>query len=395
MPKRRLENWLDGYREFTAGTESPALFHLWVALGTISAAAQRKISMDAGYYDVHSNMYIVLTSPPGRSRKSTALRIGKRILRGLKDYGQEIHFTTQASSVAALVKQFTQIPNKDHQSLTAFSSELGSLLGSKSVEMTDFLTDVYDCDPDWDKQTVSRGLEAVAFPWFTLLGATTPQWLGDNLSKTAVEGGFVARSVFVYEDTRLRVAFPELNAAQKQLQKDLVHDLAIIAGIKGRMTFTPEAKEFYRGWYEDVGRDIGKDHRVASFFEREHIHVLKVAMALSLAAKDRLVLEKEEIRAAILTINQIKPGMRKAFAAVGKNPYSTIIEGVRAEILERDTVPYKKLFAIFMNDISQEEFDKILKSLVDLGEIEWDGRALMSAEAAKRKRDNRKIMGLA
>lgn len=393
MPKRRLENWLDGYREFTTGTESPALFHLWVALGTIAAAAQRKISMDAGYYDVHSNMYIILTSPPGRSRKSTALRIGKRILRGLKDYGQDIHFTTQASSVAALVKQFASIPTKDHQSLTAFSSELGSLLGSKSVEMTDFLTDIYDCDPDWDKQTVSRGLEKVEFPWLNLLGATTPQWLGDNLSKTAVEGGFVARSVFVYEDTRLRVAFPELTDRQKLLQKDLIHDLAIIAGIKGRMTFTPEAKEFYRGWYEDAGRDVGKDHRVASFFEREHIHVLKVAMALSLAAKDKLVLEKEEIRAAIMTVNQIKPGMRKAFAAVGKNPYSTIIEGVRAEIIERESVPYKKLFAIFMNDISQEEFDKILKSLVDLGEIEWDGRSLISGDAAKRKRDNKKVMG--
>src|SRR5678809_1176045 len=188
MPKRKLENWIEGYREFTQGTESPATFHLWVALGTIASAAQRKIMLPMGHYDVHSNMFIILTSPPGRSRKSTALRIGKNMLKSLKDYGQQVHFSTQASSVAALIAQFVKIKDQEHQSLTSFISELGSLLGSKSNEITDFLTDIYDCEPDWDKQTISRDLEKIKLPWFTLMGGTTPQWLGDNLSKTAVEG---------------------------------------------------------------------------------------------------------------------------------------------------------------------------------------------------------------
>lgn len=374
--KRKLSNWLESYREFTSGTESPAQFHLWVALSTIAGAAQRKISLDMGYFDVHSNMYIILTSPPGRSRKSTALRIGKSMLRGLKDYGQEIHFSTQASSVAALIKQLASVAatNQEHQSLTAFSSELGSLLGSKSVEMTDFLTDIYDCDPDWDKQTISRDLEKVPFPWLNLMAATTPQWLGDNLSKTAVEGGFVARSIFVYEDTRLLVAWPELTDAQKLLKKELIHDLSIISTLKGRMKISPEAKKFYVDWYEDPKRlTMNEDSRVASFFEREHIHVLKVAISLALAAKNELVLQTEEVRAAIDLVNQIKPGMRRAFSAVGRNIHSTVIEQIRDKIIERERIPYKKLLALFINDVaSREDFDKLLLSLVDMGDIEWD-----------------------
>ena len=382
---RKLDNWLDAYREFTSGTESPAMFHLWVALGTITAAAQRKISMDAGYFDVHSNMFVILTSPPGRSRKSTALRIGKSLLRGLKDYGQDIHFSTQASSVAALVKQLTAIPNKDHQSLTAFSSELGSLLGSKSVEMTDFLVDIYDCDPDWDKQTMQRGLEKIEFPWMTLLGATTPQWLGDNLSKTAVEGGFVSRSVFVYEDTRLLVAFPELTPAQKELKKLLIHDLAIISALKGRMTFSPEAKDFYKQWYEDPRRLTAtqRDYRISGYYERKHIHVLKVAMALSLAAKNQLVLDVESIRAAIILLGQIEPGMRKAFAAVGKNPNATVIERIRDQIAEASKIPYKRLLAAHISDVNKEDFDGLLASLVDMGDIRWDGKNLVDARKTK------------
>lgn len=374
--KRKLDNWLDTYREFTSGTESPAKFHLWVALGTIAAAAQRKVSLDMGYFDVHTNMYLILTSPAGRSRKSTALRIGKSMLRGLKDYGLPIHFSTQASSVAALVQQLAAIAgnSKEHQSLTGFSSELGTLLGSKSIEMTDFLTDIYDCDPDWDKQTVSRSLEKVPFPWFNLLAGTTPQWLGDNLSKTAVEGGFVARSIFIYEDTRLRVAWPELTEEQKKQKQMLVHDLAEIAKLKGRMQITSEAKQYYKDWYEDPKRLVNEDSsRVASFYEREHIHVLKVAMALALGVRSELILELPEILGAIGLLNDIKPGLEKAFSGVGRNIHSTVIEQIRNAILDKGKIGYKKLLATFINDVaSREDFDAVLGTLVDMGDIVWD-----------------------
>lgn len=214
MP-RKLENWLAAYQEFTSGTESPPTFHFWVGIGTIAGAAQRKIKMDAGYFEIHSNLYIVLVSPAGKSRKTTALRIGKGLLSAAKDYGQDINFSTQSATPAALVRQFVSITNSEHQSLTTFSAELGSLLGSRSAEVTDFLTDIYDANPDWDKQTVSRGLEKIGKPWFNLLAATTPQWMGDNLSKTAMEGGFVSRTIFIYQDTRLRVAFHELTDREK------------------------------------------------------------------------------------------------------------------------------------------------------------------------------------
>lgn len=376
---RKLGNWLEAYREYTSGTESPASFHLWVALGTLAAAAQRKVFMDAGYYHVHSNMFVILVSPPGKSRKSTALRIGKNLLVGLKDYGSQINFSTQASSVAALVQQLSAIQNKEHQSLTAFSSELGTLLGTKSPEMIDFLVDIYDADPNWDKQTVARKLEKIDHPWFNLLAATTPQWMGDNLSKTAVEGGFVSRSVFVYDDTRLLVAFPELTDEQKALKKLLMHDLAEIASAKGQFTFHPDARKVYQEWYENPERLIGAtDYRTSGFYEREHIHVLKVAMMLSLASKDKLVLMPEEIQAAILLLNDVKPGLKRAFSAVGKNTFGTTIERVRDQILSAGKIHYKKILALNIHDVTKDELDKLLESLDKMGEIIWNGLILTS-----------------
>jgi hypothetical protein len=369
---RKLNNWVKSYLEYAEGTESPKLFHLWVALGTIAGAAQRKLFLDAGYYQVHSNMYIILVSPPGRSRKSTALRIGKGILRKVTDYGQEVHFSTQASSVAALVKQMSAIKTKEHQSLTAFSSELGSLLGSKSVEMTDFLVDIYDCNPDWDKQTVGRGLEKIEKPWFNLIAATTPQWMGDNLSRTAIEGGFVSRSIFAFDDTRLLVAFPELTPEQVILQKALVHDLAHIAALKGQFEFTPEAKKFYKDWYESEARlSQVSDYRLAGYFERKHIHVLKVAMAFSLASGDEKLLSTEDIQFAIAALEDLEPGMRRAFSAVGKNIYSTDYERIKDQInaARSKGLSYKQLLAANVHAIEKEQLDKLLVTLVETGEI--------------------------
>lgn len=366
---RRLANWLTAYGEYTEGTEPPPQFHLWVGIGTLMGGAQRKIFMDTGYYRVYSNMYVVLVSEPGVGRKSTALRLGKNILKGVIDYGEEVHFSTQASSVAAAIQQMSHIKNREHQSLTAFSSELGSLLGSGSVEMVDWLTDVYDCEPDWDKQTISRGLEKIPFPWFNLIAGSTPQWLGDNLPKTAVEGGFVSRTLFVYGEADDRIAFPEMTAAQKQIKKDLMHDLAHIASLKGQMTFEPEAKEFYRDWYESPSahRSMATDYRISGYFSRKHIHVLKVAMALSLAESDKLELTQRDIATAITMLESIESGMHKAFVSVGRNTFSTDLDRVRKQIEISGGITYRELIAANIHAVPKDKLDELIASIVDAG----------------------------
>jgi hypothetical protein len=368
---RKLENWLKGYGEFTEGSESPPIFHVWVGLSMLAGAMQRKLYMDAGYFQVHSNMYIVLVAPPGRSRKTTALMIGKRILKGVMDYGQEINFSTQASSVAALVKQMSAIPNKDHQSLTAISLELGSLLGSKTTEMVDFLVDIFDCNPDWDKQTVSRGMEKIEHPWLNLIAATTTQWMGDNMSSTIVEGGFVGRTIFVFADSRKRIAFPELTEEQKRIRAALAHDLAHISKLKGQFTFAPEAREAFRHWYEEIREDeLNLDPRLAGYYERKHIYVLKLAMALRISQEDAFVIQEVDIETALEYLRMTEPGMHKAFSAVGKNIHSTELVRIREQIQRAPHgMTYKQILAANIHSAERETIDKLLASLEHMGEI--------------------------
>lgn len=371
--ERRLDSWISAYSKFTEGTEPPAIFHLWVGLGTLAGAAQRKIVLHKGHFHVYSNVFIVLVGDPG-SKKSSALRIGKNRLKDAKAWGQEFNFSTQATSVAALVKQFVGIKNKSHQSLTAFSSELGSLLGSNPADILDFLNDIYDCEPDWDKQTVGRGLEMIEKPWFSLLAGTTPNWLGDNLSKNALEGGFASRTIFVYGEATERVAFPGLSEEKLQLATDLAHDLAFIASLKGEMKYDAEGREFYRYWYEELAPDEPMvDQRLKGYYSRKGMHVEKIAMLLSLSEGDSLVISKRDVETALGLLKMIEPGMAKAFASVGGNPFSTDIDRIKAQIIRSGGMKYKEIIAANIAMTPREKIDEILTALVDMEYIRRNG----------------------
>lgn len=377
LPPRKLDDWLTSYAKVVANSESPQVFHIWVALATIAGAAQRKIMMKAAYYDVHTNMYVILVSPPGRGKKTTAMRVGKNILKLVEP---KVNFATQSGSPEALVGIMAKISNPDHQSLTLFSSELGTLMMTNAASMVDLLTDIYDGNPDWDRQTVAHSYQEIKRPWLNLITGTTPNWLGENLPPTAVEGGFLARSIVAWSDELLlEEPFPELTPDQIALHKDLVHDLSRIAQISGIFTFAGgkqgEAYQFYDKWYRDKSRfPKNADPRLATYFDRKHIHILKVAMALSLSYKDELVLELVDLQRALALLDATEKGMEKAFGGIGRNDYSTDYDRVYMQIASQGRVPYGALIAANYHNIGKRKLDEILDELRIMGRINVDGR---------------------
>lgn len=370
-PDRQLPDIMDAYAEYVADSESPEVFHMWVCIGTIAGAAQRKILMSTAYFDIHTNLYIILVSPPGVGKKTTALRIGKNMLKNVKP---EVNFATEATSAGALIKAMSEISSVAHQSMTLFSSELGTLLANDAVSMVDFLTDIYDGNPDWHKQTLKRGSEKISHPWLNLLAGTTPQWLGDNLSSTAVEGGLVSRSIYPFSaELILRSSFPEETPRQTELRRQITNDLSRIATLEGTFRFDPEARRFYDTWYLDKSRYPKlMDSRTAGYYSRKHIHVLKVAMALSLSYKDDLVLLKKDIEQARRLLDGTEVGMKQAFSAVGKNEYATDLERVLSQIRTKRSVSYGELLGANYNNLGKRGLDIIIDELRYMGVITVD-----------------------
>lgn len=374
--RRRLSDWLGAFLDITAHLESPFEYFQWSGLSTLAAVAQRKIYMESQAFFAFPNMYIVLVGPPG-SKKSTAIRAGRKLLQKVPG----INLSSDAPSVAGLMQEFTEIAGaqKDHQSLNAFISEYGSLYENATETMTGFLTAIYDGDADYIKRTRIGGKEHIPFPWLNLLAGTTPTWLGDNLRKSAVEGGLVARTLYVYsEDLILKNPFPKYTKEIKQVEEALIHDLTHISVIYGEFDFEGgeggDAYQWFSKWYLDREGRFPKvsDNRTAGYYVRKPIHLLKVAMAVSLAKSDDLRLSVQNLEVAKSFLDRIEPGMSRAFSAVGGNVYATEIE--RVERLVRSAnggiVTYEDLVAHTYHNIEQRKLDDALLTLKAMGRIE-------------------------
>lgn len=284
--------------------------------------------------------------------------------------------TSDAPSVVGVMDDFKDIPQKDHQSLNAFILELSSLFENATETMTGFLTTIYDGDPDYQKRTRVGGKEHIPYPWFNLAGCTTPSWLGQNITQSAVEGGLVARTLYIYsDDVILKSPWPEVDLELKALEKDLVHDLAHISQINGEFKFEGgkpgDAYKWFETWYMDKSR-LPKvvDGRLAGYFTRKPIHLLKVAMAVSLSKSDELVLTIEDLHTALALLNAIEPGMHRAFSAVGSNPYSTEIERIERMIhSDPNGMLYSDIIATTYYNMGMRDLEQCLATLVGMGSV--------------------------
>lgn len=376
MP-RKLEHWLLAYRDYTEGTESPESFHLWSGLATIAAAAQRKVRLRVGRLKYHSNLMVVLTGPAGGPRKTTALDMARSLIKDpeeidLESYGVKLELAPEKASGASIIRRLASIPNKEHQSLTAFVGELGTLLGKLDEDMTNTITNFWDCRSDFEKDTIGRGTESITAPWLNLLAATTPTWLAESLSQMAVEGGLVSRGLWVYEEkSRGRIAKPPEPDAQLRLQ--LVHDLAEISHMSGWVELSLDADERNTEWYEvEFDKERLVDPRFSTHRERKQTNILKVAMLLALS-KGNMVIEIEDFEAARALVSDLEGGMLYAFQGVGKNIYSMDYERIKAQI-RRGAVHYKEIIGRNIHSIDKQQIDQILVTLVDAGEIRREGQ---------------------
>lgn len=368
--KRRTSDWLAAFLDHTSELESPANYLRWAGLSTIAAVAQRKIYRDTQAYTIFPNMYVWLVGPPG-TKKTTALRAGRRLLKDIPG----VYLTSDAPSIVGIMQDFKDIPQKDHQSLNGFIGELSTLFENSAETMTGFLTAIYDGDANYTKRTRVGGKEQIPYPWFNMVAGTTPRWLGDNLSKNAVEGGLVARTIFVYsEEQNFTSPEPEISPEFRKREETLTHDLAHIMQIGGQFEWdggkSGDAYLWYDKWYRDTSRMPRiRDSRTLGYYVRKPIHLLKVAMVLSLAKRDDKLFKLDDLEIALALLEKNEKDMRRAFSAVGGNPYATDLERIEMQVRSAERLTYAEIMAANYHNLDQQKLDMTLASLIALGRM--------------------------
>lgn len=380
MATRQLANWIRGYMEYTRATESPEAYHFWTAVSVIGAATARQVFLDFNYFTIFPNTYIILVGPSG-VRKSAAAGIGIKLAEaaGIKKFSDKITGAALIKDLAeCTVKRINGTNVQLCSPMLIYASELGVFMGPDAYAsgVVADLTDLYDCPKKWEKKTISRGTEEIIAPYVSLFAASTPTSLKACIPPDAVGQGFTSRILFIWAANRKqRVPLPQFDAGSKMLEVNLIKDLQHIGELRGQFQFTPTGFDLYHKHYlarPDPEEEF-EDERLRGYASRKDMHLLKLAMALSVADRDDLTISEKEISAAIEAFKWLDEGLYHVFAGQGTSAQSLdtirIYEQIQKASRGGGKISFGEIVKRNLNHSTREAIQSILLTLVDSNAI--------------------------
>ena len=322
------ESYIQKYLEFTDGQEAPEIFHIWSAVASLGFAVGRSVWLDRGSLSpLYPNHFVILVAGSGACRKGGALGTARKLVRdAIGDRIDRLLIPGKVypeALIRALNKRvqdpFTE--DSDEQALIyrptmLFSPELGSFLskGMQNMGMPDLLTEIYDCPDVHEHITKNSGQDKLQDVHVSLLGATTPAWMQENMTPAIFGEGFVARTILVFASKpKKKVARPRLTQKEIDIRIDLIEMLRAISVIKGEMKMDEAAGDLYDTWYLNRAPEEGLVSE-SGFYEREHDHVQKLSMIFSLSAGANKIIYPPHVEAAIKMVGEIKSHMHNVLA---------------------------------------------------------------------------------
>lgn len=349
----------------------------WTGLYTLSSVLRRQIyyprTIMAGNYTVYPNLYVMLVAPAGAIRKSTTTANAERFL----DRIEGVTIASSAISASALVailaaSKDAPIRSKDG-SVSIMSSEFASFIAISKDTMYDLLTDLYDGKVKHDMVTRLHGHENIKHPCVNLLAATTPAWVAGNMPAHVLGGGFASRVIFVNENQlRQRMLFYKHRPEYDEMDSKLTRDLEHIATLKGEVSFESEAlMEKIDRWYQEEAPKWGGDTKTEGYFNRKHVHTLKLMAILSAAERDDLVVTETHFAMAKALLAATETRLPKVFSAVGRNPHASTTEQVLTFIQAKGPVTRAQIMAQAYSDVDARRLTEILDTLQMMGVVEF------------------------
>lgn len=367
------EGLIEAFLKYAENQESPRLYKFWAMIGGIASLLGRRAYINRGYFKLYPNLYILLVSKSGVGRKSSAAQLVINLLDKTKLPLNVLRGKiTPAKLITRLYSAVLNNPSGDAE-LLIFSREFKVFTKGITTDssLIEDLTDLYDGGV-FEYDTKGQGSFQIKKPCINIIAASTPEWLttgGRGNSADVLTGGFGARvvpvSVLVNER---KVAWPEVEEVNKELEAKIVHDCIQIYNMKGEFKVTPEAKEAYEKWYLRSDEEVQQDLRLQGYFAKKHDLVLKVAMSLSVAESEEMVIEAHHVKGALAALKEIEFSMTNAYAGVATSDKSRNIDLLLNGIREKGEVSHTELLNKYRYYMNARELSEALGTLLE-GEL--------------------------
>jgi hypothetical protein len=228
-------------------------------------------------------------------------------------------------------------------------------------------------DGPFDYGTRGKGIVKIAKPCPTLLGACTPSQIAFLFSNKAVGGGFTRRVNFVYEAERYKfIPWPKERDKNDPVKLSLINDLRHISTVQGKFEFDSVARRLFESYYMDTHGDEFLDEATSTYEVSRPYHVLKLAMALSVARYDDLVINFLDISRAIQMVNKVCDDLKHVFRAVGDSELAVTLDRILRYIETRSKLSYvtrQHIMRDLWKDIGSSQNLDVLLATLEAGQV--------------------------
>lgn len=385
-------NLIDEILKGTKDAEAPQSYFYWALLAAISAVIKDRVWLDRFLFrrfKLYPNIYVILIGPSG-IKKGVPIWMCDELVRGVNNTRIIAGRTTIPGVISDLSKIYTREnaePIKDASALL-LASEFASFIIEDPKEALTILTDLYDRQyrNNYDYKLKSEPL-ALKNVCLTMLAASNETHLRDAMPANAHSGGFLARTFLIVEKKKKK-SNPLTRSTENQLDLDIIiKELARKSKLTGPFSYTTASMELYEHWYAKNDEKIGKD--VTGTENRLGDSILKTAMLISLARRDTLILEEEDMEDAINSCSGFIRSANQTTMGQGKSEIAPQVALVIKLLYETEgfRLSRRKILRQLYGDVDALTFDRVADTLEKAGIISLDlvGQEVMVGLTAKGK----------
>lgn len=359
-------------------SEAPEAFHLGASLTVFGAMMSRRVSATYNSEPLYGNLFTALIGSTGKTRKDTAI---KRVLHaaqrveGMRIIIPGYHVSRDVSSAEGLVNTLKTNPNT-----IFYLSELSHLQKNAQRKGTrtimDRLIEAWDTPAILENLSKGNPLQAHN-PFLSIIAATQPTRLADNMTDEDIESGFANRWLFIFGKPRPKMPrTPDVDwrAAWKLYcgWYDAINSYAEGSTLR----WDGSADELWDSWYLDDTRDNGDDEEAMAI--RHPVLAQKVALIFAVSERSP-VIALRHVEAAIALIDWMWQVVRELMRGWGVGIESQI-EIVIVQTLKRFGPMYRRHLQqkCSRRRWSGRDFANVFRAMQENGQVTIDPTGIVT-----------------
>lgn len=359
--KRKFPDFIKAYCEYADNGFLPPQFNLWSALSIVAGALERRVWLPwSDTYAFYPNIYVMLVSMPGDG-KSVALNTAVNLLQEVRQRGIPLNIMPSQVTEAKFIElmghgstfeEHIGAKTLIHRQCAGYyyASEASNSLRNVFGEFIACLTDFYDCPAVWERATKKDGRPiSLSNVCVNLLAGSTFDYLGKLVSDENIQGGFASRLIYVVSRNKEVAAqsFQQggvdaaMTEERRVYREALIEDLTQVAQLVGTMRASPEFGRAWEAWYPEYEKNRRRleSEKAQALLARTNVNILKVAMLLSAAEANDLVLKAHHWERAhdLVTANsQETPRTLRVARATSSDRNSLNITSAVLDLIEKN-----------------------------------------------------------